>query len=163
MKMKASAITTVILLAVSLALLGCSAPSASPAVTPSGTMALNPAASSAAASATAAAASQTFTGYLIDQKCGVAGIDIQDGTDLTKNPEKHQLTCAMMPGCLASGFGLSIKQADGTYKYYKFDAAGSKTSIDTIINKTTKADNLLVDVTGMMNGDTITVATITAK
>jgi hypothetical protein len=121
-------------------------------------MPLNPAATD-----TAAASGQTFTGYLIDQKCGLSGIDIQDGSDLTKNADKHQLSCAKMPGCLASGFGLSIKQADGTYKYYKFDAAGSQTAIDSVINKTAKADNLLVDVTGTMSGDTITVSTIVEK
>jgi hypothetical protein len=155
MKTRVMALTTIALLAISLALFGCSAPSSTAPV------ASSPAAP--VASATAPAAGQTFTGYLIDQKCGVSGIDIQDGTDLIKFAEKHQLSCAMMPGCLASGFGLSIKQADGTYKYYKFDAAGSKLAIDTVINKTKKTDNLLVEVTGTMSGDTITVSTIAEK
>jgi hypothetical protein len=159
MKMRVLALATVALVAVSLALAGCSAPaSASPAITPSGTMEPNP-----AASATAAASAQTYTGYLVDQLCGISGVDIQDSTDLTKSPEKHQLTCAMMPGCLASGFGLFIKQSDGTYRFYKFDAAGSQLAIDNVINKTKKADNFLVDVNGTMNGDTITVTTITEK
>lgn len=151
--------TTVVLVAVSLALVGCSAPSTTgPAITPSGTFPLKP-----TESASPSASQQTFTGYLVDQQCGISGVDIQDGTDLTKNPEKHQLTCAMMPGCLASGFGLFIKQSDGTYKFYKFDKAGSQMAIDNVINKTKKADNFLVDVTGTMSGDTITVASITEK
>lgn len=159
-------ITAIALMTVSILLVACGAAvpaTATPAITPSGTMALNPAASSAPAATAQPAAGQTFTGYLVDQKCGIAGIDIQDGTDLTKNPEKHQLSCAMMPGCLASGFGLFIKQTDGTYKFYKFDANGSKMSIDQIINKTQKRDNFLVDVSGTMSGDTITVASITLK
>jgi hypothetical protein len=146
-----------------------------PVITPSGTMPLNPAASSAApestmpaatttpAAATAPAAGQTFTGYLVDQKCGVLGIDIQDGTDLTKNPEKHTLSCAMMPGCLASGFGLFIKQTDGTYKFFKFDANGSKMAIDQIINKTSQQDNFLVDVSGTMSNNILAVSSITLK
>lgn len=145
---------------VTLVLFGCSGASTAstaPAVPPSGS------AVSPVASATTAVSQQTFTGYLVDQACGVPGVDIQDGSDLTKTPEKHQLTCARMPGCLASGFGLFIKQADGAYKYYTFDTAGSKMAIDDIINKTTKADNFLVDVAGTMNGSTITVASITLK
>lgn len=116
------------------------------------------------ASATAAtAAGGTFTGYLIDQKCGLQGIDIQDGTDITKFPEKHTLSCALMPMCIASGYGLSIKQSDGTYKYYKFDANGSSLAKSTVIDKTSKNDNLLVEVKGTLNGDTITVTAIAEK
>lgn len=151
MKTRVLALVTITLLAATLVLSGCSA-------TPAPTAA----AATSAASVTAAA-QQTFTGYLVDQKCGLSGVDIQDGTDLTKNPEKHQLTCAMMPGCLASGFGLFMKQADGTYKFYQFDSNGSKIAIDNVINKTKKADNFLVDVMGTVSGDTITVASITEK
>ena len=117
----------------------------------------------AVASATPAAAQETFTGYVIDQKCGISGVDVQNGSDLSKLADKHTLSCAQMPACTASGFGMSIKQADGTYKYYKFDSAGSKLALDSIINKTTKADNLLVEVKGAMSADTITVASIVEK
>lgn len=115
--------------------------------------------------ATASTVSDTtaFTGYLIDQRCGLSGIDIQDGTNITKHPEKHTLSCALMPMCIASGYGLSVQQSDGTYKFYKFDQNGSAMAKSTVIDKTKKSDNMLVEVKGNMNGDTITVTTIMEK
>ena len=184
MKIRSLTIIAGLLAASILIVAGCAAPastspSASVAATPAATATLAAsdavAATDAAATATVAAdtaavasatpavAQETFTGYVIDQKCGISGVDVQNGSDLSKLADKHTLSCAQMPACTASGFGMSIKQADGTYKYYKFDSAGSKLALDSIINKTTKADNLLVEVKGAMSADTITVASIVEK
>jgi hypothetical protein len=159
MKKRIYFLLVIALLIASLALAACGTPAPTSAdITPSGTFPIKP-----SESAAATGAAQSFTGYLVDQKCGISGIDIQDGMDLTKHPEKHQLSCAKMPGCLASGFGLFIQQTDGTYKFYKFDAAGSQMAIDSIIHVTAKQDNFLVDVAGTMSGDTITVSSIVLK
>ncbi len=142
-------------------ILSLTACSSTPAASQSAPSATAPATASSAPIPTKPQEGQgTFTGYLIDQKCGLQGIDIQDGTDITKFPEKHTLSCALMPMCIASGYGISIQQSDGTYKYYKFDANGSTAAKSTVIDKTTKKDSLLVEVTGAMNGDTITLVSI---
>jgi hypothetical protein len=59
---------------------------------------------------------QTFTGWLGDSDC----------SPNLENPTAMGSKCLKCPNCEASGYGISIKQTDGTYKYYKFDANGHK-------------------------------------
>jgi hypothetical protein len=68
-----------------------------------------------------------------------------------------------MPGCAASGFGIFMKTQDGPYTYYKFDKKGSDIAFKDIVSKTTKKDHLLVDVTGKLQNQTITVDRIVEK
>jgi len=107
-----------------------------------------------------------YTGYVIDQMCGVMNKnamkmgDNEKKADFTKNPEKHTNACNLMPSCAESGFGISIKQANGNYKYFKFDEAGSKLAKSEVVDKTTKKDNISVKVTGIINKDTIKISKI---
>jgi hypothetical protein len=110
---------------------------------------------------------QTFTGYLICQKCGLAGTCVSSNEaaplDLTANPEKHTVRCDRMADCIVSGYGIAVKQPDGKYKYYRFDSAGSTLALDNVIYVTKKADNLLVEVKGKLKGNTIEVQSIVEK
>jgi hypothetical protein len=110
---------------------------------------------------------QTFTGYLICQKCGMAGACVSANEaaplDLTVNPEKHTVRCDKMADCIVSGYGIAVKQPDGKYKYYRFDSAGSTMALDNVIYVTKKTDSLLVEVKGKLKGNTITVQSIVEK
>lgn len=60
-----------------------------------------------------------LTGYLIDKHCfGQV------------NPGKETRTCLTMEDCELSGYGIAVKQEDGQYKFYLFDANGHKLSKD---------------------------------
>lgn len=100
-----------------------------------------------------------FTGFLIDQACGVAGKDL-GGNNIVEQPGKHTKDCAVV--CNGSGYGISVKNDDGTYKYYKFDKKGSEIAAE-IINKTGKKDNISISAKGADDGDTIKVSSIAEK
>jgi hypothetical protein len=105
-----------------------------------------------------------YTGYLVCQSCaGAAHGMALDGVNVLKNPEKHSVGCLRMPSCIASGFGIFLKKQDGNYTYYKFNKEGSDLAYNNIVSKTTKADNLLVEVTGKMKSGIIVVNNITEK
>lgn len=91
---------------------------------------------------------ETLYGILIDAHCSG-----------TSNPVAHKKSCTVMPSCSASGYGIDIKQSDGTYKFYKFDDNGYNLAKD-ILGKTTRADNLSVVVTGTLEGDIIKVSSV---
>ena len=105
---------------------------------------------------------QVFNGFLIDQKCGVPGIDLM-GVDISKYPEKHSKECLINPSCVASGYGISIKQENGLYKFYKFDKNGSKRAKEEIVNQTNKNDNFMIMVKGSLSGDVISLSSISEK
>lgn len=117
-------------------------------------------------SSTVSSKGTVYTGYVIDQMCGVIdknAMKMDDGDekiDLTKNPEKHKNACNLMPSCSKSGFGISIKQTDGNYKYFKFDEAGSKLAKTEIVDKTKKKDSISVTINGVINNDTIKISKI---
>jgi hypothetical protein len=108
--------------------------------------------------------SRVYSGYLVCQSCaaGIHGM-AADGANVLKNPELHTVSCLKMPGCAASGFGIFMKTQDGPYTYYKFDKKGSDIAFKDIVSKTTKKDHLLVDVTGKLQNQTITVDRIVEK
>ncbi|HWQ70758.1 MAG TPA: cell wall-binding repeat-containing protein [Desulfitobacteriaceae bacterium] len=93
---------------------------------------------------------QTFTGYIIDEDCFAAMPD-DPGAD-TKN-------CLSMSACAASGYGIAVLQADGTYKFYYFDgefapeATGAQIQAADLIKNTTKQNHISVKVTGILNGN----------
>jgi hypothetical protein len=100
-----------------------------------------------------------YKGWLVDQLCAMSPNSIAaDGTDLKASPELHSLKCALMPPCMASGYGIFV-QKDGGYEFYKFNKRGSKLAED-YRRKTTKQDRIGVEVTGSMKGDTIRVKTL---
>lgn len=103
----------------------------------------------------------TFTGYLIDQKCGLAETSREDGADLTKNPEKHTLACDLAPDSAASGYGISMKDDDGVYKFFPLDDAGNKLAKESVLDKTSRKDGLLVELKYKQEGDVINLVSIT--
>lgn len=108
--------------------------------------------------------SQVYTGYLVCQSC--AGADhamAADGVNLLKHPEQHTVNCLRMYTCVTSGFGIFMRNSDGNYTYYKFDKKGCDLAYKNIVAITKKVDNLLVDVTGRMNGNIIRVNSISEK
>ena len=101
-----------------------------------------------------------YKGWLVDQLCAMAPDSIAaDGVDLKVSPEMHSLKCALMPPCIASGYGIYVRKDGGGYEYYKFDKKGS-TLAENYLKKTTKQDRIGVEVTGTMKGDTIRVKTL---
>lgn len=107
-------------------------------------------------------ATATFTGYLVDQICAKRGVGF-DGSDLIHHPETHTLRCLKMPVCIASGYGIYVKDQNDTYVFYKFDQNGSDLALADIVNKTAKANNNVVEVTGKVKDNTIMVDGILEK
>ena len=67
------------------------------------------------------------------------------------------------PHCEESGYGISIKQADGKYKYYKFDANGHKLAKENIVANTTEKKVPEIVVKGTLEENIIKVTSITVK
>jgi hypothetical protein len=103
-----------------------------------------------------------YSGYLVCQMCAGQGMTA-DGVNVLKHPEKHTVECLRMYTCVNSGFGIFIKSNNGNYTYYKFDKKGSDLAYKNIVAKTAKSDHLFVEVTGEMNGNTISVNNLSEK
>jgi hypothetical protein len=102
----------------------------------------------ASAAKKAAATTKTeLTGYLTDVQCG-------ESLENLKMAQDHTKECALMPGCMKSGYGL---YTDG--KLVKFDKAGSDKAL-SLLKGTKKEKDLKVKVTGEKKGDTFTLAAI---
>ncbi len=100
---------------------------------------------------------KTFSGYLLDCKCGHKGKDTR-GNDMTTHPEKHTLKCLKDKTRAASGYGLAIKQkSTGKYEFFPFDDKGSKLVKRYIVDKTKKTNALLIAVRGWYEDDLIKV------
>lgn len=93
----------------------------------------------------------SFDGYLIDKHCAEM-----------KDPVTETKMCLTMEKCQASGYGVSVKQDDGKYKFYKFDDKGHDLAKD-LLSKTTKEKGIEVVVKGTLEGDSIKVSTISEK
>lgn len=102
----------------------------------------------------------TFTGYLMDVKCGDLGKSRLDGTDLASHPEKHTLECALSPESVASGYGLCMKDEKGVYQFFPFDADGSRMA-KAVLEKSIRKDNLLVELKYVKQDDMIHLVSIT--
>ncbi len=107
-----------------------------------------------------------YTGYLSDVLCGSTGyLDGYKGNEkfnLTVSPEKNNVMCLTMANCKATGYGIFIKQSTGKYKFYKFDKKGSDMALTEILSKMTNQMEgaPLIEITGDLKGDTITVKKI---
>jgi len=104
---------------------------------------------------------ESFSGFLLDVKCGKAGKDTK-GHSMKTHPEKHTVKCLKDKTHAASGYGIAMKRKDGTYKFYKFDEAGSKKIKHFIVDKTVLKDNVLVAVRGSMKDNIIYVDQVLA-
>ncbi|HBF38051.1 MAG TPA: hypothetical protein DDW50_12090 [Firmicutes bacterium] len=92
-----------------------------------------------------------LSGWLIETSC--------NGTN---DPDKHTKECCLMKDCAASGYGIIVKQADGSFTFYKFDAKGHQLAAD-YLNKTAKKDNLTITVKGIWDGDILKVLSFAEK
>lgn len=109
--------------------------------------------------AVASAAPVQVQGILIDQMCSSkADVRIVSGPRLEGGmivAEAHTRQCALMPACQRSGYGVF------TYdnKFLKFDSAGSRKAL-AALKASKKEDDLKVEVTGVIEGDMIKVASL---
>jgi hypothetical protein len=109
--------------------------------------------------ALASAAPVQVQGILIDQMCSSkADVRIVSGPRLEGGmivAEAHTRQCALMPACQRSGYGVF------TYdnKFLKFDPAGSRKAL-AALKASKKEDDLKVEVTGVIEGDMIKVASL---
>jgi hypothetical protein len=111
------------------------------------------------ASFAAVASAAQIQGILIDQMCSSkAEVRVVSGPRLVGGmivAEAQTRECALMPACQRSGYGVF------TYdnKFLKFDTAGNHKAL-AALHATKKEDDLKVEVTGEIQGDTIKVATL---
>lgn len=108
---------------------------------------------------TAVASAAEVRGILIDEMCSskaevriVSGPRLEGGMIVA---EAHTRECALMPACQKSGYGVF------TYdnKFLKFDPAGSRKAL-AALRASKKEDDLKVEVSGEIQGDTIKVASL---
>jgi hypothetical protein len=104
-------------------------------------------------SSTAAAQPAPVTGILIDQACG--GKMLAEA-DPEKAASEHPKSCATKEACANSGYAVITGK-----EMIKFDDNGNAMAKD-FLSKTTKEDDLRVNVQGTRAGDTIAVTSITA-
>jgi hypothetical protein len=94
----------------------------------------------------AIAAAATFKDVpVIDVKCSQA---------YQSKLASHPRTCAL--ACKGSGYGVWV---DHGQKYLKFDAAGNKMIVKEL-QKSNEKDNLRVNVSGKVQGDTLKVTSV---
>jgi hypothetical protein len=105
-----------------------------------------------------AADGKTYKGWVVDQLCASKGVGI-DGTDLKTSPQNHTVGCALMPPCIASGYGIYVDKGDGSFVFYKLDKKGSDLALGILKNET-KTDHVQFEITGALKGDTIQVKTL---
>lgn len=90
-------------------------------------------------------------GYVVDAMCAK---NMMKKDNAMEKAAKHTKECALNEDCAASGFGVF---SGG--KYYEFDDSGDKMAKE-MIEKSSTEKGLMADVTGKMEGDKITVASI---
>ena len=107
----------------------------------------------------AASSAAEVKGILIDDMCSskaevriVSGPRLEGGMIVA---EAHTRECALMPACEKSGYGVFTYEN----KFLKFDAAGSRKAL-AALRASKKEDDLKVEVTGEIQGDTIKVASL---
>jgi hypothetical protein len=107
----------------------------------------------------ARAAPATVQGVLMDKNCSSkAEVRVAPGARIEGGmlvAYVHTRQCALMPDCQKSGYGVF------TYdnKFLSFDAAGNQKAL-AALKATKKEDDLRVEVTGEIQGDTIKVVSV---
>jgi hypothetical protein len=105
-----------------------------------------------------AATAADVKGILMDQKCSgkadvrVLSTGIEGGMIVA---EAHTRECTLMPACVKSGYG--VYTSDN--QFLTFDAAGNRKAL-AALKMSKKLDDLEVEVTGVVKGDTIKVQTL---
>lgn len=99
-------------------------------------------------------------GVLMDQMCsGKADLRISGATGNLVGgrivAEAHTRECALKPMCEKSGYGIYTDDN----RFLKFDGAGDRKAL-AAIKASRKLDDLEVEVTGEVHGDTIKVAAL---
>ena len=111
-----------------------------------------------AGAAVMASAAQVH-GILIDQMCSAkAEVRLVPGPRLEGGmivAEAHTRECDLKPACEKSGYGVFT---DGN-KFLKFDSAGNHKALEAL-RASKKLDDLTVEVTGEITGDTIKVESL---
>lgn len=101
-------------------------------------------------------------GVLIDQKCSPnAQTRVVSGPNTHLEggivwAYTHTRQCALMPECQRSGYGLATHDN----RYLKFDAAGNRKAVE-MLQASKKIDDLEIEATGEVQGDTLRVQTLT--
>ena len=105
-----------------------------------------------------AAGPSTVKGVIIDKLCSskaevrVLPTGIEGGMIVA---EAHTRECALMPSCQKSGYGVFTWDQ----KFLSFDAAGNRKALEAI-KASKKLDDFEVEVTGVIEGDTIKVESL---
>jgi hypothetical protein len=86
----------------------------------------------------------------------VSVIDSMCLSKVKENPDKHTMKCLAQ----CAGDGLGILTSDGTY--LKFDDASNEKAL-AALKASDKKDAIRADITGVQEGDTITISQITIK
>ena len=86
------------------------------------------------------------------QNVSLVDLNCSKKAAVASDPDSHTRDCALM--CAKSGYGVMV---DG--KYYKFDAAGSAKAL-AALKASSKKDHLRVNVSGQLDGDTLTVESL---
>ena len=101
-------------------------------------------------------------GVLIDEKCSpnaqtrvVSGLNthLEGGIVWAYT---HTRKCALMPDCQRSGYGVATHDN----RFLKFDAVGNRKAAE-LLRASNKEDDLEVEVTGEVQGDSIKVLSLT--
>jgi hypothetical protein len=107
----------------------------------------------------AMASAAEVKGILMDEMCSskaevriVSGPRLEGGMIVA---EAHTRQCALMPACEKSGYGVFTYDQ----KFLKFDTAGSRKAL-AALKSSKKEDDLKVEVTGEIQGDTIKVTSL---
>jgi hypothetical protein len=111
----------------------------------------------------ALAESGVFEKYLMDVDCANK-IIADNGTNLRINPENHTVACLKKPTCMASGYGVIIRNKEtGKYNFYKFDEKGDEIA-RKLLQTTNKTDKIQIKVRGTIeNSMVIKVKSIEEK
>jgi len=96
-----------------------------------------------------------LTGYIIDEDCFTGNT----------NPGADSIMCLRMAGCAASGYGIAVLQADGTYSFAYFDGTFSTTAgvlptggqllSANLLAGTLTENHVTIHVTGQYSGEKI--------
>jgi hypothetical protein len=78
------------------------------------------------------------------------------------DPSKISKECIRMPECAASGYGISVRQVDGKFQFFKFDENGQKLAGEILV-KTTKINGITVIAKGILAGNILKITSLVEK
>jgi hypothetical protein len=93
---------------------------------------------------------EKYRGYLVDKMC--ASNMIKTPNQAFEKASKHTRFCALEENCLASGYGILLKNG----KYILFDTSGNKKAVE-LLRKTPKKNDLMVEIMGERLGEKINI------